>query len=72
MYHAREIEQLGPLVNFCPKPLLQILLRPLQSFGILEGVQVGEDTHYPGESVHLANVQELKNLHLESKAGINK
>ena len=71
MHHAGEIEQLRSLVNLCPKSLLQILLGPLESFGILEGVKVSKDTHNTREPMDLTDVQKLKDLHLKAKAGVN-
>jgi hypothetical protein len=43
------------LVDFSPEPLLEVLLGPLERLVVLEGVQVGEHAHDPGEAVHLTN-----------------
>lgn len=59
------------LVNFCPKPVFELLLGLPQSFVGLEWIQVSQHTHDPRETVHLTNVEELKRLHLKAKAGIN-
>ena len=72
VHHAREVKQLGALVHLRPEPLLEVLLGALQRLSVLEGVEVREDAHDPGEAVHLADVQELEYLHLKAEAGIHK
>ena len=43
------------LVDFCPESLLEVLLCALERLVVLEGVQVGQHAHDPGESMHLDN-----------------
>ena len=53
VHHAREVEQLGPLVHLRPKSVLEILFGSWQGFVVLEGVEVGEHSHDSWESMHL-------------------
>ena len=71
VHHAREVKQLGTLVHLRPEPLLEVLLGALQRLGVLEGVEVREDAHDPGEAVHLTDVEELKDLHFEAEGGVD-
>ena len=71
MHHARKVEELSPLVHLSPKPLFQILLCSLQSFCILESVEVCENAHHSRKSMNLTNIEELEDLHLKTKAGVD-
>lgn len=59
------------LVHLCPEAVLQALFGLAQGFGVPEGVEVGQDPHDTWEAVHLADIEELKRLHLEPKASID-
>ena len=71
MHHARKVEELSPLIHLSPKPLFQILLCSLQSFCILESVEVCENAHHSRKSMNLTNIEELEDLHLKTKAGVD-
>ena len=71
MHHAREVEELSPLVHLSPKPLFQILLRSLQSFCILESVEVCENAHHSRKPMNLTNIEELEDLHLKAKVSVD-
>lgn len=51
--------------------MLEPLLGLAKGLVIAKRVQVGEHAHDAREAVHLADVEELKGLHLKAEAGIN-
>ena len=51
--------------------MLQSFLDGVESFAVLEVVEVSEHAKNAGEAVHLADVEELENLHFETKAGVD-
>ena len=57
VHHARQVEQLGALVDLRPEPLLHLLLDLLQPGLVLERVQVCQDTHDSRKSVNLLEVR---------------
>ena len=59
------------LIYLCPEPLLQPLLGLAKCLLRVEHVQVSQNTHHLGEAVDLQDVEELKCLHLKSKAGVH-
>lgn len=69
--HSTGNEAAIHLIYFSPESMLQLLPCLSQLLGILEHVQMGEYTHDLRKSMHLTDVQELKDLHLKTKAGIN-
>ena len=46
-------------------------VQAFRSLLVLEPVQMGQNTHDLGETVRLEDVEELKGLHLETKAGVD-
>lgn len=59
------------LVDLSPESVLEAFLGLVQGFAVFKGVQVRQHAHDAGKAMHLADVEELKGLHLEAKAGIN-
>jgi len=53
VHHARKVEQLGTLVDFCPEPLLHLLLHFLKPCLVLERVEMCQDAHDSGKAVNL-------------------
>lgn len=59
------------LIHLGPEAVLEVFLGLPQHLVVLEGVQVSEHAHDAREAVHLADVEELKRLHLEAEAGVD-
>ncbi len=59
------------LVHLCPEAMFEVLLGLPQCLVVPEWIQVSQHTHDSREAVYLADVEELKSLHLKAKAGIN-
>ena len=57
---AREVEELGTLVNLGPEALFQSLLCSTEGSGLPDEVEVCEDADDFGETVGLQNIEELK------------
>ena len=60
VYDTGEVEELGTLVDFCPKAFLESLLSVFEGRGLLDEVEVGENTNDFGEAVGLEDVEELE------------
>ena len=59
------------IVHFSPETMLQSFLDGVESFAVLEVVEVSKHAENAREAVHLADVEELENLHFETKAGVD-
>ena len=51
--------------------MLENLFLHLNGFGRLYRIQVGQNAHNLGHPMHLADVQELKYLHLKTETGVD-
>ena len=58
--HARKVEELSTLVNFCPESLLQSFLGCAEGCSFLNKVKVGEHTDDFREPMRLENVEEFE------------
>ena len=59
------------LINFSPEASFELFLDFLEGFVVPQKVQVSEYTHDFWKAMHLADIQELKDLHFKAKTGIN-
>lgn len=57
-----KVEEFGPLVDLRPESLLESFLRIAESSGLLDEVQVGENTNDFWEAVRLKDVEELESF----------
>ena len=57
VHHARQVEQLGALVDLRPEPLLHLLLDLLQPGLVLERVQMRQNAHDTRKPVNLLEVR---------------
>ena len=62
MNEPGEVEQLRPVVDLRPEPVLEPLLRLLLLPRVAERVKVSQHAHDLGETVRLQHVEELKRL----------
>ena len=51
-----------------PKAGLELLFRGPESLDVAEAVQMGQNAHHFGKTVHLQHVEELEGFHLEPEA----
>ena len=58
-------------VDLSPEAVFQSFLGLVQLLVVTEVVEVGQDAHYLRETVHLADVEELKRFHLKAKASVD-
>lgn len=65
-----KVKELSSLIHFRPEAMLEHFLCLLELLVVFEHVQVGQDAHDSGEAVHLANVEELEDFHLEAEGGV--
>lgn len=65
--HARQVEELGTLVDLRPKTLFQGLLGSAEGCSLLNEVKVGEDADNFGEAMRLQDVEELECFLLEGQ-----
>lgn len=57
---AREVEKLGPLIDFCPEALFKGLFGCANEGGFFDKVEVGEDADDFGKAMRLEDVEEFK------------
>ena len=67
---AGKVKELGSLIHFRPKAVLENFLCLFELLVVFEHVEVREDAHDSRESVHLADVEEFENLHLETERSV--